>query len=226
MTEEQWMKFIDELWGMQSYWELILEYRKNPTMQGAFFSLSALATRNELLMRIAHVVHLCEEISKNFEIGTDATESLDEIRSLYTKGDSRNSAHLKFVDCGVKPFRDKVLAHPLNKIKTILGKDEIEISLPWQTIEQTIAKIKEFANWVEVFNNQAKRWSLSTYKDKIGDIDHAFRRVVIAFEDSKKFRQLEHKVALRGGKATVRFNWQTREMTILDDASNEGIVSN
>ncbi len=216
MTEDQWMKFIDDFWGMYSYWELIGEYRKHP-MQGAFFSLSALATRNELFMRITHLVDLCEQMGKNYDIGPDATQSLDEIRVLYDRGTSKNSAATKFLDCGLKAFRDKVLAHPCNSIKKILGKDEIEISLPWSTVEQTINKIKEFANRVERFNNESKLWNVSTYKDKIGDLDASFRRVVIALENSKKYDKMTQQIALRGGKATVSFDWRDRELRICDD---------
>src|SRR6516164_20924 len=82
MDEAKWMTFINHLWAAVFYWELIKQYRKHE-LSGPFFSLSALATRNEFLMRIAHAVHLCREIAKEYDVGEQARRTLDKIVSLF-----------------------------------------------------------------------------------------------------------------------------------------------
>ena len=208
MDETKWMTFIHQFWGALSYWELMKMYRKYE-LHGAFFSLSALASRNELLMRIAHVVHLCKEVAKAYDIGNEATTTLAEIKKLYEKGDTPDRSVLQFEDCGVKPFRDKVLAHPLNPTKALLGKSECQILLKWDTVEQTLAKIREFADQVEEHNLRAGQWDFSTYKDAVDGVDVAFSAVMIALEDAAKYDRLQLAIKLKGGKATVSCDWRS-----------------
>jgi len=123
----------------------------------------ALAVRNELLMQIAKSVKLCEEVAKVCVVGADAAVTLEEIKALAAKGDTRDRSVLEYPDCGVMPFRDKVLAHPLSQIKALHGKEPYRIDLQWATVEATLAKIQRFADQVEKHN--APRWELSTYKE-------------------------------------------------------------
>jgi hypothetical protein len=89
MDEEKWMKFIQSYWAMLSYWEIIKLYRTHP-LRGAFFHLTALACRNELLMRISHTVHLCQQIAKEYDVGVEAKATLAEIEALFQRGALRH----------------------------------------------------------------------------------------------------------------------------------------
>jgi len=215
MDENKWMAFIYSYWSMLSYWEMIKGYRKHD-LQGAFWSLNALACRNELLMRIAHSVHLCEEIAKEYEVGVAAMKTLDEIKVLFARGDTRDHKVLRFDDCGVKPFRDKILAHPLNQLKAVLGKPNYEILLKWGTVEKTFRKIKEFADQVEAHMSHSGRWGFSTYKDELGDVDIEFKSVTRALEDAQKHDKLKLAIKLKGGRATVSCGWRHDDEVVLE----------
>jgi hypothetical protein len=212
MDEQKWMTFINYYWSIVSFWEIIKAYRTKE-LQGPFFSFSALATRNELLMRIAHAVKLCEEIAKEYDVGVEAHQTLGEIKALFAKGDTPDHSVLKFEDCGIKPFRDKILAHPLNQTKAVLGKPKYEISLKWDTVEKTLERIKVFAGQVEEHYRQTGHLTCSTYKDEIGDMETAFRAVTIAMEDAEKYDKLKREIASKG-KATVILDWNTREIVV------------
>ncbi len=213
MEEAKWMTFINHLWAALFYWELIKQYRKHE-LPGPFFSLSALATRNEFLMRIDHAVHLCREIAKEYDVGDQANKTLEEIVTLFERGDTLDRSVLKFEDCGLKPYRDKVLAHPANKIKELLGKERCEISLKWDTVEQTLNKIKKFADQVEQHNSRSGKWNFSTYKEDAGAMETAFRAVTIALEDAAEHDLLKRDIMLKGGRATVTLDWQTRKIRL------------
>jgi hypothetical protein len=194
------MKFIHSYWAMISYWEIIKLYRKH-ALPGAFFNLTMLACRNELLMRIAHTVHLCRQIAKEYDVGPDARTTLAEIEALFERGDTPDRSALNFDDCGVKPFRDKVLAHPLNQTKAVLGKQGYQISLKWATVEETLSKIKEFANEVEGHNLGSGKWHSATLKDEVIGLEPAFMDVKLALEAAAKFDRLRRAILIKGGKA-------------------------
>jgi hypothetical protein len=212
MDEQKWAIFVNHYCCVISFWEIIKAYRTKK-LRGAFFSFLGLAARNELLMRIAHSVKLCEEIVKEYDVGDDAKFTLGEIKSLFEKGDTPDRSALKFENCGIKPFRDKILAHPLNQTKAVLGKPEYEISLQWETVEATLSKIKVFADQVEEHYRQAGRWNVATYKDGIAEVEDDFRAVMAAMEDGEKYNKLRREVMLKG-KATVSMDWKKREIVI------------
>jgi hypothetical protein len=210
VDEEKWMIFIGHLWGTVYYWEL---YRTHE-LPGAFFSLTALAARNELLMRIAHAVHLCQEVAKEQDVGDEAKAALDEMLTLFERGDTLDRSVLTFEDCGVKPYRDKVLAHPLNNIKRLLGKDTYQISLKWATVEQTMNKIKQFADHVEQHNSSSGKSSWSTYKEDTGEMQRAFRAVTRALEDAAEYDLLKRQLIQKGGKATITLDRENHKIRL------------
>jgi hypothetical protein len=161
MDKEKWMKFINHLWLTTSYWQLAKACRAtNPS--GWFFELASFAFRNELLWGIDHGVHICREIAKNCDVGDAARKTLEEINDLHQKGETRDRNALVFEDCGVKVYRDKVLGHPADHIKELLGKDNYEFSLKWATVEETLNKIKRFADEVEQHN--LGKWNLAVQR--------------------------------------------------------------
>jgi hypothetical protein len=102
----------------------------------------------------------------------------------------------------------------VNKIRELLGKERYEISLKWDTVEQTLNKIKEFADQVERHNSRSGQWNLSTYKEDTGDMERAFRPVTIALENAAEYDLLKRDVMLKGGKATVTLDWQSRKIKV------------
>jgi hypothetical protein len=198
------MTFIEGIWGMVSFWEAIKLFRKHP-LQGAFFGLTALACRNELLMRISHCVHLCEVAATEFELGKDAEKTLDEVKELFARGDTQDRKTVVFDDCGVKPFRDKILAHPLNHCKVLHDKERYLINLKWDTVEATLNKIKLFASQVECHNNAIGVLDVSTYKEGVG-LESSFKSLVLSLEASANYRQLQRAIMEKGGRATVALN--------------------
>jgi hypothetical protein len=212
MDKDKWMAFIEHLWATIGYWQLV-NYFRETNLSGSFFIFTRIAVRDKLLMLIAHSVHLCEEIAKEFDVGSHARETLEEIKVLYEKGDTRDRSVLTFEDCGVKAYRDKLLAHPLDHIKELLGKDQYQISLKWETIEQTLEKIKEFCDEVEVHHSGS--WAMSTYKVEVPDVEVGIQAIRVAIERADKYETLQRKVALKG-KATVFFDWQKDELVLED----------
>jgi hypothetical protein len=213
MPKDNWMKFINSVWTMMAYWEWIKLYRNSSERLPNTFCmrLAALAVRNELLMNIAHVVHVCEEIAKNHEIGSAAHAALKDIQVLYAKGDTPDRSILTFEDCGLKPFRDKVLAHPLNEIKATLGKPEYQISLKWKTIEDTIAKINKFCDHVEAHNRS--EWQVTTYRGGDVGVDVGFSQIVHAVEAAEKLGRLTLEIAKKG-HPRVHWDWSVDEIII------------
>jgi len=156
-------------------------------------------------MSIARIVHLCREIAKNHDIGGAAQAVLKDIESLYANAkedmpDDRTS--LNFEDCGVKPYRDKLLAHPLNEIKAALGKPKYQISVKWKTVEDTIAKINEFCDEVEAHYQQ--EWNVSTYRGEHVGEDLGCSYLVRLADESEKWDRLKIKIAKKGNP---RVHW-------------------
>ena len=210
MDKDKWMTFINHLWLTIGYRQLVKAYVENQ-LGGIFFDLTGMAIRNELLMRIAHTVHLCEQIAEKFDVGNEARKTLTEILDLYKKGDSRdNRSVLKFEDCGVKPFRDKVLAHPLDHIKELLGKPQYQISLKWDTVDHTLHKIKEFCDQVERHNTSS--WDMVSYKDEVAAVDFAFQKIMWSLTEAAKHNKLKHDIGIRGKK--VYWDCQKDEIVI------------
>ena len=209
MDKGKWMTFINHLWVTIGYWHLLNAYKQN-ALQEVFFDLTGLAVRNEFLMRIAHTVHLCQEIDKEFDVGPDAQNTLKEVVQLYEKGDSLDRRVMTFKDCGIKPFQDKVLAHPLDHIKELLGKPPYHISVKWETMEETLEKIKQFCDLVE--RHHAGSWDLTSYKDEVRAVDVAFQKVMWGLKEGAKYEMLKQEVGLRGEK--VHWDPQKDEIVI------------
>jgi len=109
MDKEKWMIFVNSYFGMITYRGLVKLYQQHP-LEGEFFYLNRLACQNELLMRIAAVVKLCQEMAK-YDVGSDALKALEELKAIYAKGyEGGDRSSVNFLDCGVLPYRDKVVA--------------------------------------------------------------------------------------------------------------------
>jgi hypothetical protein len=211
MDEQRWMIFINHYWLTIAYRDILKHFREGK-LQGMFFGLCAVACQHELLMMIAHAVHLCEEVSKEYDVGPDAMKVLAELKALYAQGDSKNQAKLNFDDCGIKPFRDKLLAHPLNQIKMVLGKPEYHIDLKWDTIEATLNKIKEFAHHVEEHHGRLGQWNFWTDKGSVGSVEVALTQVTLEVEDAAKYEKLKREIGL--GKKLVKWDWNKDEILV------------
>jgi hypothetical protein len=215
MSKDNWMKFINGIWTLVAYWRWLQHFREASDQfpRTLYFTLTVQAVRNELLMSVAHTVHLCDEIAKNHDIGSAAAASVKEIQTLYAKGDTPDRSTLIFDDCGVKPFRDKVLAHPLNDIKATLGKPEYQISLKWETVEETIAKINRFCDEVEAHNRAD--WDMSTYRGGDIGMDVGFSHLIRAFKALEKFENLKLEIGKKGNPR-VHLDWNLDEVVIDD----------
>jgi len=121
-----------------------------------------------------------------------------------------------FDDCGVGPFRDKCLGHPLNHIKRLLGKQEYVISLRWETVERTFEKIKQFFNEVE--EHYVGDWNLSSWKQEVNGVEDCFERVVIGLGLGDKYERLM-RVVMTKGTCKVSWDWQKREIIVMQDPS-------
>ena len=211
---EKWMKVIRHVWSTICYWELAKQYLKDQP-SGSFFLLAWHAVKDKVLMSIAHAVTLCEEAAKQIAIGPEAAKSLAELKDLYRKGDLKDRSALVFDDSGVMVFRDKVLAHPLNKIKEIHGKDQYKVSVKWETVDATIGKIREFCERVE--NHNHKDWQTASYLGGTEEGSDALREVLAHMEQSKKDDRLKREITQRG-KSLVDFDWTHREFVIENDS--------
>jgi len=210
MNKEKWMIFIQHLWATVGYWQLVKLYRDNH-LPGSFFKFTAYALRDKLLMQLANSVHLCAEIAEKHEVGEKARTTLEQIKTVYRKGEADYRA-LRFEDCGIKPYRDKVLAHPAAIIKELFGKEQYQISLRWETIDQTLEKIKQFADEVEA--HHAATWEMSTFKQDVG-VETGFRSLMIGLDNGEKYDKLKLSVALKG-KPKVYVDWEKNEIVVED----------
>jgi hypothetical protein len=165
-------------------------------------------------MGISRIVQLCKEIGKNYDIGSAAQAALKDIESLYAKGEIPDDRMaLVFEDCGVKVFRDKQLAHPLNEIKATLGKPNYQISMKWTTVEETIGKINKFCDEVEAHHRND--WGLTTYRgEHVGD-DSGCSYVVRLIEKAGKWEHLKAQIAEKGS-LMVHWDWNAGVLVIED----------
>src|SRR5262245_47140228 len=214
MSEKQWKAFIDHLWLMVAFWSLMKGYKRSESKQlkGGYFYLSMIATRDQFFMTIAHTFHLCAEIVKQYDVGDDAKARFAELQEIFTQRDTQDRSVLTFDDCGIKAFRDKVLAHPSDHIKALHGKEPLKISLKWETVEKTVKQINEFADCVEMHYG----WT-QTHKEGILGLDDDFLGVVFAMRDSEKYDVLMRNIMLKGGKASVAVDWMQHELAIVDE---------
>jgi hypothetical protein len=214
LDKDKWMEVVNHLWGTLVDWQLVRLYRQKAP-RDRFFEWTYRALLNNLLMRIAHTVHICQEVAKEFHVGQNAKSTLDEIIALFTKGDSRDRSARIFDDCGVGPFRDKCLGHPLNPVKRLLGKEEYVISLRWETVERTFEKIKQFFDEVE--EHYAEDWNLSTWKQEVSGVEDCFARVITGLGLGDKYESLM-RVVMRKGACKVSWDWQKREIIVMEEA--------
>ncbi len=213
MDPEKWMVFINQFWWTLTHWQMIQLY-KSKKLDGAFFALTGLAIQDKLLMEMVHTIHLCDEIAKNFDVGREAEQCLGEIKELFDKGESGDRGQASFQDCGIKPYRDKVLAHPIDHVREILGKGPIQISLKWETVEETFRKIKEFCNAVE--QHHAGGWDFSTYKDEVSGADIGLEVVLNLMEDGKKYDELRRQIIVRE-RVMVGLDSRTLDLVIREE---------
>ena len=213
MTEVKWMEFIRLYWTAISYWEMIKGFRSQE-LRGCFFSLSALACRNSLLWGIAKFIELCNRADGKVEFGDEATETLNLLTQLYNKGQKKNSNDLNYEACGVGQFRDKELAHPLNALKGVLGKDAYKITLEWDTVEETLMKMKLFADQVEVYHREKGTWNVSTFKDGIPDVEFVFGDLSKDLEAAQKYAELVRAIQMSEGSVKVKLNYETKRVEI------------
>ncbi len=213
LDKDKWMEAINHLWGTLVDWQLVQSYRKKAP-RDYFFQYTYRALLNDLLMRIAHTVHICQELANEFHVGQKAKSTLYEIIALFTKGNSKDRSALIFDDCGVGPFRDKCLGHPLNPIKRLLGKQEYVISLRWETVERTFEKIKQFFDEVE--EHYVGHWNLTTWKQEVSGVEDCFERVIIGLGLGDKYERLM-RVVMCKGTCKVSWDWQKREIIVMEE---------
>ena len=202
---DKWMILINHVWSTIFYWELTKQYLVDRPTDG-FFVLTWHAVKDKMLMGTDHAVALCKNIATQIDIGPGGKKVLAQLLDLHGKGDLRNHSALDFDDCGVKVFRDKVLAHPLSKIKEILGKDPYKVSVKWETIEATIDKIREFCQAVEQHNLQD--WNASNYLEGTGEGADGLKRILFYIEEAKKYDDLKFKIGKLGKPRVVRLEQQ------------------
>ena len=169
------------------------------------------------LLSVAKFVELCTKTETGVEFGPTATKTLLAIRDLYNKGANKNSAHLDFEGCGVGPFRDKALGHPLNSIKVVLEKAQYKISLDWKNVEDLLALIKRFVDEVERHHEEKdpNHWPLNTYLEGMIDIRDDFSDLQIALDHAAEYQRLLRESLLAMGDMTIRMNYQTHELEIV-----------
>jgi hypothetical protein len=213
LDKDKWIEIVDHLCVTLVDLQLVQLYRKKAP-RDHFFEYTYRALLNDLLMRIAHTVHICQEVASEFHIGQNAKSTLDEIIALFSKGNSKDRSALIFDDCGIGPFREKCLGHPLNPIKRLLGKQEYVISLKWETVESTFEKIKQFCDEVEA--HYASQWKLSTWKQEVGGVEDCFERIVIGLGLGDKYDSLM-RVVMCKGICKVSWDWQKREIIVMED---------
>jgi hypothetical protein len=208
---EKWMKLINHVWATVFYRELARQYLADQPLE-PFFLLMWYAVKDKLLMGIAHAVTLCVQIAKQIDIGPEGKKALAELKELYAKGDLEDRLASDFDDCGVKVFRDKVIAHPANKVKEIQGKDPYKVSVKWETVDATIEKIREFCQAVERHN--ADHWkNTSSYLGETGDGASALKLILSQMEEARKYHKLRSEVA-QAGRPRIWYDWNSKEFIV------------
>jgi hypothetical protein len=204
------MKLINHVWSTIIYRELARQYLADQPAD-PFFLLTWYAVRDKLLMGIAHAVMLCEQIAKQIDVGPEGKKALAELIDLYAKGNLADRSATDFDDCGVLVFRDKVIAHPLNKIKEIHDKDQYKISVKWETVDATIGKIREFCQNVEQHN--VEEWNTSSYLEGTGEGADALKHVLFQMEEARKYHKLKFEVT-KAGKPRIWYDWNSKRFVV------------
>jgi hypothetical protein len=203
MTQQTWTEqFVDHLWTAIGYRQLARYYWDNrDKLQGGFFVFTGMAINRELIMVMAHAYDLAKLIAEKRAVGSDAQKRFEELTAFYDKNyDKYSRNELDLQDCGIHAYRDKIVAHPLNHIKEILGKDQYQISLKWETIEETLEKMKQFATAVE--ENYNSDWGMRTGKEDIPAIADGIDMLRSTLKSEGRYLELRRKLILRQGKET------------------------
>jgi hypothetical protein len=207
---EKWMKqIIDLMWQIALRWEILQQY-KDSQPNGVFFALSSFDTREAFFRKLSHAVALCEEVAKHPDIGLEGQVRLEELRALYKKAESEDRSRLDYDDCGLKVYRDKVLAHPVNPSKDLGGKEQLKISMKWETVEQTLAKLREFCAAVE--RHKVADWKTTSYLGETGEAADDLKYVLRCMQEAKEYDRLKQQLC--GQKATVWYDWKTEKFMI------------
>ncbi|HZZ77394.1 MAG TPA: hypothetical protein VFE62_02685 [Gemmataceae bacterium] len=207
------MIFIEHFWHVVAHRQLLDLYKKHKP-RGSFFQLTGEAILREFLLLTAHMIHEAEEIVKNYPVGEEAKATLEELKAVYAKGDTYDRTATNFPDCGIKIYRDKVLGHPLNNIKAILGKGLYEIHLKWETIDHTFALLRQFCTDVE--SEYSDEWKTETAKDEIIGLDAGFLEILYALLAAEELKELKLAVVKRG-RPRIRLDWQADRFVLEDD---------
>jgi hypothetical protein len=217
VDEATWTKFIQHYWLTLAYWEIMKCYRTTH-LGGAFFALSSLATQNELMMCIVRIVDLCNQMEREYpDLGDGVKNALVEINTVYARGHKEDRACTKFENCGIKVFRDKVLAHPVTQVKALFGRNELQISVEWGTVEATLNAVKKFADQVEEHYCRSGHSDFTTDKEAVAGVGPAFLRVALDIRDSKRYDELKLEIAKKGGKASVIYD-RIKDEIVVEDA--------
>lgn len=180
MGKEQWDFIINDVWYVLCQWQTVQKFKEYKP-DGSFFRLSWYATKNELLMSINRVIQVVNSVKEELDLEVDAQVLLEELNALHEKGYD-NQRGTDYENCGIKAYRNKVLGHPVDVIRAILGK-EFKISLDWDTVEETIISLKEFCHAVEQQN--ANKWNVTSYLDKVYGVDEGFDKVMNGLYDGE-----------------------------------------
>jgi hypothetical protein len=89
----------------------------------------------------------------------------------------------------------------------MLGKTPYEFSLKWDTVQQTLDKIRQFADEVEQNRQEAGEWDFSTHKGEVPGVKSDFEGLMIAISDGAKYHQLRQAILAKGGRASVACDW-------------------
>ena len=146
---------------------------------------------------------------------------LEALKSIYNKGNAKDRSALDLKDCGVAAFRDKVLAHPVNKIKAILDKEEYAVSLNWETIQETIDKITGFCSVVETHN--WPDWKTEHFLGETGEGAGALKDIVGEVHDAAQYRRLRIEVSKRALTKPPRivYDWNAKQFVLLDEKDSQ-----
>jgi hypothetical protein len=92
-------------------------------------------------------------------------------------------------------------------------KPEYTLSLRWETVEQTINKLREFC--VAVQNHHIAEWKCEWSTDEMEAVDDVFDAVMIGLTDGSKYNQLRFEV-LKRGTPRIEYDVSKRELRLLD----------
>jgi hypothetical protein len=92
------------------------------------------------------------------------------------------------------------------------------LCLTWETVEETVNKLREFCRAVQ--QHHVEKWKTEWSTDEMEAVDDIFDAVAVSLVDGSKYNQLRFEV-LKRGRPRIEYDVLKKELRLLDGGPND-----